>query len=304
MAKKAIPTNLPTNMNIAQRIVVNYLRARLNIMAVFSPRRAAISAYAIFSTPFRKSRKPAPPVFASCERLTMRIPSGNIIIYRWNHPAERRILILHGFESRAYNFDAYIKPLISAGFEVMALDAPAHGASEGKRLSLPDYVSAIQAVAGKFGPFHAYLGHSFGGLALGMYLESGPDLPPADAILIAPATETTTAIDTFFRFLQLGTDIRKPFDQYIRDLSGRDPEHFSLRRIIPGQYKHRFFWIHDQDDDLTPLSDVQPLMVQSPEHVRFMITEGLGHRKIYRDNKVRQEIMGFLNGREIPFHDQ
>ena len=126
----------------------------------------------------------------------------------------------------------------------------------------------------------------------------------ADLILIAPATETTTAIDTFFRFLQLGTDIRKAFDQYIRDLSGRDPEHFSLRRIIPGQNKHRFFWIHDQDDDLTPLSDVQPLMVQSPEHVRFMITEGLGHRKIYRDNKVRQEIIGFLNGMEIPFHDQ
>lgn len=290
-------------MNMAQRIVVNYFRARLNILAVFSPTRAAISAYAIFSTPFRKSRKPAPPIFSSCEHLTLRLATGKMSIYRWNHPAERRILILHGFESRAYNFDAYVKPLIRAGYEVVAMDAPAHGASEGKQLSLPDYVSAIEAVAGRFGPFHAFMGHSFGGLALGLYLDQNAHLPPVQAILIAPATETTTAIDTFFRFLQLGNHIRKAFDQYIIDRSGRNPEFFSLKRIIPEQNRHRFFWIHDQDDDLTPLSDVKPIIEDAPAHVRFLITEGLGHRRIYRDHKVRQEIIGFLNGKKWASED-
>jgi pimeloyl-ACP methyl ester carboxylesterase len=284
-------------MNIARRIVVNYLRARLNIIAVFSPVLAARSAYRIFSTPFRKSRKPAPPVFSQCEHLSARTAAGKIAVYRWNHPSPQKILILHGFESRAFNFDAYIKPLIKAGFEVLAMDAPAHGASEGKKLSLPDYVSAIEEVTLHFGPFNALMGHSFGGLAMGMYLESRADLPAVDAILIAPATETTTAIDTFFRFLQLGREIRKAFDQYIRDLSGRDPEHFSLKRIVPLQQRHRFLWVHDEDDDLTPLSDVEPLIVEGHEHVTFLITQGLGHRRIYRDNRVRQEILSFLSSK-------
>lgn len=283
-------------MNVAQKLVLNYLRARLNLLSVFSPTRAAKSAYVIFSTPFRKSRKPAPQVFDQCERLPIPTVGGSVIVYRWNHPSTKRILILHGFESRAYHFDAYIKPLTRLGFEVVAMDAPAHGASDGKRLSLPDYVSAIGSVNEKFGPFQAYLSHSFGGLALGMYLEDNPGHPATAALLIAPATETTTAIDSFFRFLQLGQTIRVAFDRHIRDLSGRDPSYFSLKRIVPTLNGHRFLWIHDEDDDLTPLTDVKPLMAQSPEHVRFIITQGLGHRRIYRDNKVRQQIMEFLSG--------
>lgn len=283
-------------MNIAQKIVVNYLRARLNLLSVFSPTMAAKSAYAIFSTPFRKSRKPAPPIFDQCERLSIQTTGRRVIAYRWNHPSTQKILILHGFESRAYNFEAYIRPLTRLGFEVVAMDAPAHGASEGKNLSLPDYVSAIGSVNEKYGPFQAFLSHSFGGLALGMFLENNPRHLASAAMLIAPATETTTAIDGFFRFLQLRQPIRVAFDRHIRNLSGREPAYFSLKRIIPKLNEHRFLWIHDEDDELTPLSDVKPLMEQSPLHVRFIITQGLGHRKIYRDNKVRQQIMEFLSG--------
>jgi alpha-beta hydrolase superfamily lysophospholipase len=282
-------------MNIAQKLVINYLRARLNLLGVISPSRAASSAYAIFSTPFRKSRKPAPQVFKQSEKLHINANTGRVSVYRWNHPAEKKILILHGFESRAFHFEAYIKPLIRLGFEVVSLDAPAHGDSEGKRLSLPDYVAAIAAVSDRYGPFRAFIGHSFGGLALGMFLESRPDQDASDAILIAPATETTTAIDSFFRFLQLGTTIRSAFDEHIKRLSGRDPSYFSLKRIVPTLDTHRFLWIHDEDDDLTPLADVTSLIEQAPEHVRFHITQTLGHRKIYRDNGVRHLIMKFLS---------
>ena len=283
-------------MNIAQKLVLNYLRARLNLMAVFSTTKAASSAFSIFSTPYRKSKKPAPKVFSECERLFIRANTGRINVFRWNHPSDKKILILHGFESRAYHFDAYIKPLIRLGFEVISMDAPAHGESDGKRLVLPDYVAAIAAVSDAYGPFQAFLGHSFGGLALGMYLETRPDLASTDAVLIAPATETTTAIHSFFRFLKLGTNIRLAFDQHIRELSGRDPSYYSLKRIVPKLESHRFLWIHDGDDDLTPLSDVKPLMQMNPKHVYFLITQQLGHRKIYRDSKVRQQIMGFLSG--------
>jgi pimeloyl-ACP methyl ester carboxylesterase len=286
-------------MNIAQKIVVNYLSARLNITAVFSPAKAAASAYTIFSTPFRKSRKPAPQIFGQCERLFLNTANGKMNVYRWNHPAPKKILILHGFESRAYHFDAYVKPLIRLGFEVVALDAPAHGGSEGKRLSLPDYVAAITSVSDTYGPFQAFLGHSFGGLALGMFLEAKPEMGKSNAILIAPATETTTAINSFFRFLQLGLTIRRAFDDHIRQLSGRDPEYYSLKRIVPALQSHRFLWIHDEDDELTPLSDVKPLIEQRPSHVKFIITKTLGHRRIYRDSHVRQQIIAFLSEKEV-----
>ena len=52
----------------------------------------------------------------------------------------KKFLILHGFESSAFNFDRYIKPMIKLGYEVVAMDAPAHGKSEGKTINLLDYI--------------------------------------------------------------------------------------------------------------------------------------------------------------------
>ncbi|HVE61124.1 MAG TPA: hypothetical protein VNA26_04850, partial [Chitinophagaceae bacterium] len=52
--------------------------------------------------------------------------------YCWNGNSEKKILILHGFESSIVNFDRYVKPLINLGYCVMGFDAPAHGKSSGK----------------------------------------------------------------------------------------------------------------------------------------------------------------------------
>jgi fermentation-respiration switch protein FrsA (DUF1100 family) len=59
--------------------------------------------------------------------------------------------------------------------------------------------------------------------------------------------------------------------------------------------KNPVLWIHDKDDDITPLSDVSPLIDLAPDNIEFMITEGLGHRKIYKDNRVQKKVIDFLS---------
>ncbi|MFT4024893.1 MAG: alpha/beta hydrolase, partial [Flavihumibacter sp.] len=133
-------------MKLAQKLALNYLRAKLNMTAVFSRKRAAAQAFAIFCTPFRRSKKPEPPVFKKAERLQLQADGIRITGYRWNKGGGERIMIIHGFESAARNFDRYIAPLVKKGFEVISLDAPAHGASGGKRITLPLYVKSIEAL--------------------------------------------------------------------------------------------------------------------------------------------------------------
>lgn len=55
-----------------------------------------------------------------------------------------------------------VGPLVSAGFKVVAFDAPAHGESSGRTTDLVESASAIAAVAAHTGPLHAVLAHSFG----------------------------------------------------------------------------------------------------------------------------------------------
>jgi hypothetical protein len=54
-------------------------------------------------------------------------------------------------------------------------------------------------------------------------------------------------------------------------------------------------WLHDKDDHMTPLSDVQTIIEKKYPNFEFYISEGLGHRRIYRDNKVTKKIIDFLN---------
>ncbi|MFZ9661367.1 MAG: alpha/beta hydrolase [Chitinophagaceae bacterium] len=280
-------------MKLAQKIIIEIIRARLNILGVISPKWAAKQAFKLFSTPHFRTKKPDPPIFKKGEVMSFDMDGKKVFGYRWNHPSNKRLLILHGFESSCKNFDSYITNAIKMGYEVYAFDAPAHGKSEGKRIILPIYVQMIRKIEENFGSMNTYLAHSFGGLAITHYLESIPQNPIWKLILIAPATETKTAIDSFFKFVQLNNTIRKEFDQMIFDKSGVWPSHYSIKRAFENIHC-KTLWIHDHDDDITPISDVKPIVEIGHPNIDFLFTNGLGHRRIYRDNKVKKAVYQFL----------
>ena len=55
------------------------------------------------------------------------------------------------------------QPLRGAGYAVVAFDQPAHGRSGGTRTTLPEFAAHLLAVAQRFGPAAALIGHSLGG---------------------------------------------------------------------------------------------------------------------------------------------
>jgi alpha-beta hydrolase superfamily lysophospholipase len=234
----------------------------------------------------------APPIFQQAVAFDVQVDGLTIQGYRWNPDANKKILILHGFESRAYNFDRYVTPLLNKGYGVVAMDGKAHGKSEGKTTTAPEYAEMIRVLEEKLGKFDGYISHSFGGIALSLYQEDHNN-PSAKMVLIAPATETQSAIDLFSHFFGLGSRIKASIHAYIKQKSGKDTSHYSINRIAP-KLKNPILWIHDKDDDITPLSDVKPLRDLSPGNIEFMITEGLGHRKIYKDTAVMKRIIDFI----------
>ena len=123
--------------------------------------------------------------------------------YRWNKGGERKVLIAHGFNSTASSFDSYIRPLLKKDYEIFAFDAPAHGKSTGKKVNAAIYKEMIKLANEAYGPIKSFLGHSFGGLGLALALEDIPHDDSYRLVLIAPATETTTAVNYFFSFLKL-----------------------------------------------------------------------------------------------------
>ena len=226
------------------------------MLGVFSRKRAARLAFRIFCTPFRKVKKKPPPIFARAEAISFSFNGYTIRGYRWNKDAPVKLLVLHGFESSVLNFDRYIALFVKKGYEVLAFDAPAHGRSEGRQITLPLYTAMITEINLRYGPIQRFMAHSLGGLALIHFLEAQGGGGDRKAVLLAPATETVTAIDAFFQILDIHPAIRPFFDQFIHDISGEWPGHYSIRRAMH-HVRANILWFHDEEDDLTPFADAE-----------------------------------------------
>ena len=280
-------------MKLSHKIALVSLRSRLWLIALRSPQKAAKKAFALFCTPQRGKQQKPSAIIKKAELISFNMNNLAIYGYRWNHPSSKKVLIAHGFESSARNFDGFIPALTDKGYEIIAFDAPAHGQSEGKEITLPIYVQTLQHIVSAYGPFDAYIAHSFGGLAVAHLLETVPHNENTRIVLIAPATETTTAIDGFFRLLLLNGKVRQAFDKLVMDKSGIAPEYFSIRRAMQN-ISANVLWMHDEQDDITPFRDVEKVKNDNHPHITFIISNGLGHRKIYRDRQTVNHILHFL----------
>jgi pimeloyl-ACP methyl ester carboxylesterase len=285
-------------MKLKQKLAIGYVRARLHILSLVSPRRAAKKAFALFCTPRRKSGKKLTPVFDKGEKLSFQLDGHTVRGHRWlPHQASsdtlKKVLIAHGFESSSRNFEQYVNAFLKKGYEVLAFDAPAHGRSGGGRITLPLYVDMIRVVHDRFGTIQSFMGHSLGGMAIALFVESIPHDRSTRLVLISPPVEMRSAVDMFFQLLELDGEVRTAFEEYAYQLSGRPFSWFSLRRALHG-IRADTLWLHDKDDDVTPLADTLPVKEDGHAHLKFITTKGLGHRKIYRDADVIRQVVAFL----------
>ncbi len=280
-------------MKLTQRLALSYIRTKFRLLTSVSKEKAAAKAFDLFQTPQQRVKKQPSKIFDDTEKLQFELEGISIHGYRWNHNAGRKVLIIHGFESSIVNFGHYIHPLINKGYEVLAFDAPAHGSSGGKTITAPLFAKMITTIHGNYGPVQSFMAHSFGGLALSLALENIKHDETYRIALIAPATETKTAIDQFFHFLQLNGEVRKEFDKLITELGGHPAEWYSIHRAIK-HIKAEILWLHDEDDQQTPLSDALKVKEENLPNVKFIITKGLGHSRIYRDHEITQQVIDFL----------
>lgn len=281
-------------MKFKQKVALHYIRSKFKLLSSISKKKTAEKAFALFCTPQSRNLKKLPPVFEEAENIHFHFQGFSIRGYRWNNGGRRKMLIVHGFESSAVNFERYVNASVKKGYEVLAFDAPAHGRSSGQKINAIIYRDFITHIYLKYGPIQTFIAHSFGALAASMALAEIKHDENYRLVLIAPATETKTAIDLFFEFLRLDdAGIRREFEAIITQISGHPVSWFSVSRALQ-KIKAKILWLHDEDDTTTPLKDVYFVKKQNYTNIEYVITKGLGHSRIYRDAEVGKRIVEFI----------
>lgn len=156
-----------------------------------------------------------------------------------------------------------------------------------------DYKNFVVHILKDYGPITNFISHSFGGLALSFVLEEVPHDESWKAVFIAPATESTTAMNQFFSLVKLDDEVRKEFDELITEANGKPPSWYSVSRAAE-HIKAQVLFLQDRQDKQTPFEDVEPIIDRGYPNFRFVISEGLGHRRIYKDASSIKIIMEFL----------
>ncbi|MEO5984538.1 MAG: alpha/beta fold hydrolase [Ferruginibacter sp.] len=281
-------------MNVQQKLALRIIKTKLNLLSLVNPQKAGEVAFTLFCTPLMKTAERNSEIFLKGESLQFNLNGKLVKGFRCNHPQKKKVLLVHGFSSTCHNFDAYVEPLVNKGYEVLAFDAPAHGASEGSTLNADDYSDMIRKVMELYGPIKSFLAHSFGGLAVCLALENQEHDDHTKVVLIAPATETTSSIDHALLTIGMKNEtLKQSLKDMILSKTGNMPAWFSIRRALKN-IKASILWFHDKDDDVTPVSDAITVQKDNPVNVKFRFTTNLGHRRIYRDSTVISEAVSFL----------
>ncbi|RFZ89239.1 alpha/beta fold hydrolase [Shinella sp. WSJ-2] len=285
------------------------IRLVLSGVAAVSPDAAGRAAFRLFATtPGRRPRTAKErELFARSEgwmrqaqRVTLDFAGGTAVAHRFAaRPCEAfagRVLVVHGWGSRAAYLSALTEGLVAAGHEVVALDLPGHGASRGRTLTLPMAVRAIDAAWQRFSGFDYFCGHSFGGASLAC-AASGlvPAVPahrPRRLVTIGSPSEMAWLFKDLGRYLKLGPRAQLALEAHVERIAGAPLSAFDAASGA-GRLSTPMLVLHAEDDKEVPAHHARRYAASGP-NVTLEWANGFGHRRIVSAEPVIDRIVGFF----------
>ena len=199
------------------------------------------------------------------------------------------VLLVHGWEGEISDFSTLIPGLLASGYGVIAMDLPAHGASEGTMAHIPACAASVLAVQKAAGRLHAVIGHSVGGTIAAE--AAGLGLDASRMVFLSAAARYAGYAKRFG--LQAGLDAREAEEMLdALEIMGAKVRSVSLPRLAPS-LRQRALFLHSKDDKIVPPEDGRESAGLWPG-ARFLEFDGLGHRRILRSPAVLEALLKFI----------
>lgn len=221
----------------------------------------------------------------------------------WSLPAQGRtlrgfaggvgptVVLVHGWAGRAADWRHLAADLIAAGWHVVAPDLPAHGMTDGRTTDMFELGRALATVLRRERPA-AVVTHSLGFPLTLLAIDDGAEAPDV-VVALAPGRKALHALDRFAAQTGLGPGLAGELRRAVADRFGADVwEVLDVDPQVRG-LNARGVVVHDTDDEDVPIADGHRIATDWPE-ARFVATEGLGHRRILRDGRVRALVVDAL----------
>ncbi|WP_296316875.1 alpha/beta fold hydrolase [Winogradskyella sp. UBA3174] len=270
--------------------VIKSIGNTLNATSLISSKYASKKAINLFASP-RKGRysENQKKIIASAKFQELTYKDLNIATYQWSGKG-KTILLAHGWESNASRWDYILEDLKAQNYNIIALDAPAHGQSGGKQFNAILYSEFINVVAKKLQP-DVLIGHSVGGMA-SVFCMNNHELPSIKKLILLGAPAHFTGVFSRYKSMMgYNKRISKGLDSIVLERFGKPVDYFSAVNFVTS-IEAKGLIIHDKKDRIIPYEDAQ-LFANRYKNSKLISTSGFGHG--LKDKSLTPQIIKFIN---------
>lgn len=263
------------------------IRTANRVFGAIAPNVTAQFARKLLMTP--RARSPRDYERGALERaepITFRFGLAGL---RWGHSGPV-VLAMHGWEGRPTQFAAFIDPLLAAGRQLIALDAPAHGRSPGRESHPLAFTEALLEAAAEIKGIESVLGHSMGGSAALYAVSQG--LPARRAVTVGSPAAMSRVLQDFAEWIALPEAARRAFVDVVDRHVGVGAQELDVVKLAPALGLEGLI-VHDRDDNEVPYREAEAWIDAWPS-AQLLTTRGLGHSRILADGEVVDRAVKFL----------
>jgi len=262
----------------------------INIWSFVSAKSAAKIAMYLFSSPRRVKINELQKDFLETAFIED-VDYGDLSVktYRWIGKRDT-ILLAHGWESNSFRWKSLILKLRDLDYNIIALDAPAHGYSSGHRFNAILYAECINVVAQRFGA-NIIIGHSVGGMATAYFQSKYKMASIKKLVLLGAPSNFLGVFNRYATMMGYNKRVAKAIDQLIFKEFNLFPKEFNAAKFTDGITAEGLL-IHDKKDKIIPYSDAEEFR-KNYKTSKLITTEGFGHG--LRAEEVNTHILEFIN---------
>ena len=206
------------------------------------------------------------------------------------------IYLVHGWGGQRAHLAVFVKPLVEAGYRVIAFDLPSHNESDPGELApgrttAIECAKAIAAMIETHGTAHAVVAHSLGANATALAVAEGAHV--GRLVFLAPMGDFPLYLDLFAARHGFGRRIRAGLHRRLEKRIAMPLQETNMTRIGRRANYPPLLLIHDPDDPDSPYAASERLATSWPG-AQLLTTRGLGRLAHYRILRHRPAIRAGL----------
>lgn len=270
-------------------LITQTIGAGLNALSYIAPARTAEIGFQLFCQPMRSKINPKQKDFLSSAVHQSFTHDGiDVQTFRWGN-GPKKILMLHGWQSHTYRWKTYIEAL-SHDYTVYSIDAPGHGLSGGKFLSVPLYSEVVEEQIKRMEGADTLITHSLGAFTALYTFYRNPSLHSGKLVALASPGEALEFFEFYKKSLRLSDKCSQLVVERFKQKFQKTPEYFSAPSFA-SEIDNPGLIIHDEEDQETPFHHAERIHA-AWKHSALIKTKGFGHN--LKNHKVVADVVRYV----------